>query len=234
MLFRSTNPDGSTAIVPHRYLVEAATPIDLTIGLGGKRVLGLGDAAFYGVGLSSLSNVTAPYVHLEVGTPRMASKNPGLIPGDAFVMRTNLQGEPAIAGVPWADLDPVRNLGGEATATGFTFDFVNRGYAGITLSIETYPELKRILAEDPDFFKNLFEWELESLYFQFHVYAAATPMTAAEYTDYQAGQAATARTRILADATAPTGLKAAAADATTWKAGWFAALTDAEIGRAHV
>ncbi|HND51258.1 MAG TPA: putative Ig domain-containing protein, partial [Pirellulaceae bacterium] len=202
-----------------------------TVGLGGKSQLELGDTAFYGMGLYSLTNVTAPYVHLEVGVPRLASKNTGLIPGEALVLRGNLVGAPQISDVPWADLDPIRNLSGEQTATGFTYDFVNRGYAGLTFSVETYPELKRLLAEDPKFLANLFDFELESLAFNFAIYAAATPMTADEYVAYQKAAATTAREKILADATAPSSLRAAVADAASWEAGWLAALTDAGLLR---
>jgi hypothetical protein len=36
------NPDGAEATLPYRFLVERALPIDVTIGLGGPRVVPAG------------------------------------------------------------------------------------------------------------------------------------------------------------------------------------------------
>src|SRR5262249_29841271 len=59
------NPGGHEAIVPYRYLVERALEPDITIGLGGPRVLAPGQVGTYSVGLQSLSNVDAPYVFFQ-------------------------------------------------------------------------------------------------------------------------------------------------------------------------
>jgi hypothetical protein len=88
-----------------------------------------------------------------------------------------------------------------------------------------------LLAEDPDYLEGLAPFELESLAFEFHLYAAATPMTAEEYVAYQLQRAGEAREKILADPAAPPALVVAAADAAAWGAGWLAALRDAELLR---
>ena len=59
------------AIVPYRYLVERALPIDVTIGLGGPRVLPAGQTGLYGISLQSLTNVDTPYVYFEFGAPEI-------------------------------------------------------------------------------------------------------------------------------------------------------------------
>ncbi len=161
------NPDGAVSRVPYRYLVERALPLDLTVGLGGPAHLDLGEVGWYGVGIYSLTNVDAPYVHLEFGVPRLAASSGGLIPGEKLVFRTNLSGNPSVVGVPWAELDPVVNLGGDLMAPGFTYDFVNQGYAALTFTADTYPELRRLLKEDPKFLDNLMGFELEDLAFSF-------------------------------------------------------------------
>jgi len=228
-----TNPNGQVSRVPYRYLVEDALPLDLAVGLGGPARLELGEVGWYGVGIYSLTNVDAPYVHLEFGLPRLPQDPTGLIPGEKLVFRTNLSGQPRIDQVPWVELDPIVNLGGHLMAPGFTFDFVNRGYAALTFTADTYPALREILAEDPDFLKNLFDFELEALAFDFYIQAAATPMTTAEYLKYQRGQAETLRGRILSDTTAPQGLRALASDAQTWGNLFLAALTDTGLLRAQ-
>ncbi|HOK77368.1 MAG TPA: putative Ig domain-containing protein, partial [Verrucomicrobiota bacterium] len=225
------NPGGQSVTVPYRYLVETALPLDLTVGMGGKGQLEIGETGWYGLGIYSLTNVAAPYVHLEIGVPRVPNPAPNLIPGEALVFRTNLYGQPKLDGVPWAKLEPVVNLKGELTATGFSYDFVNQGYIALTANVETYPELKRLLKEDPDFLKGLADFEVGMLAFQFHIYAAATPMTAAEYVRYQMQRAEQFRAKILADPAAPPALIIAAADSTAWTYGWLAALTDTGLLR---
>ena len=45
------NPDGRESVLPHRYLVESAQPLDLTVGMGGPSELGLGETGWYGFGI---------------------------------------------------------------------------------------------------------------------------------------------------------------------------------------
>ncbi|MER9397477.1 LEPR-XLL domain-containing protein [Mesorhizobium sp. M0615] len=58
------NPDGTTAIEPYRYLIERALEPDVTIGLGGPRVLLAGDTGTYGIAFQSHTNVDTPYTFL--------------------------------------------------------------------------------------------------------------------------------------------------------------------------
>ncbi|MBE2260652.1 MAG: APHP domain-containing protein, partial [Rhodobacteraceae bacterium] len=50
------NPDGKQAVVAYRFLIERALEPDVTIGLGGPRVLAAGETGTYGVALQSLTN----------------------------------------------------------------------------------------------------------------------------------------------------------------------------------
>ena len=110
-----TNPNGQVARVPYRYLVEPALPLDLTVGIGGKGKLEIGETGWYGLGLYSLTNVSAPYVHLEFGVPRVANSSGGIIPGEALVFRTNLYGQPRLDDVPWAEVDPTFEVPGRGS-----------------------------------------------------------------------------------------------------------------------
>jgi large repetitive protein len=71
------NPNGDEAVVPYRYLVERAIEPDVTIGMGGPRILSPGDTGLYGVSLKSLTNVDTPYVFFEFGLPELGI-NPDL------------------------------------------------------------------------------------------------------------------------------------------------------------
>ncbi|MEF8723661.1 MAG: CARDB domain-containing protein [Candidatus Accumulibacter delftensis] len=67
------NPDGQQAVVAYRFLIERALETDVTIGLGGPRVLAAGETGTYGVALQSLSNVDTPYVRFSFGVPEMGA-----------------------------------------------------------------------------------------------------------------------------------------------------------------
>jgi len=120
----------------------------------------------------------------------------------------------------------VVNIGGDFIASGFTYDFVNTGYAAVSFSVETYPGLKDLLEENPNWLNELMPWELEDLAFDFYIQAAATPMTVAEYIRYQRDTAEQLRIKIIADANAPDALRGAAADAQMWGDAYLAALAD--------
>ena len=68
------NPDGEEAIAPYRYLVERTISPDVTIGLGGDRVLAIGDTG-YGVSIASLTNIDTPYVHFQFGIPELGDND---------------------------------------------------------------------------------------------------------------------------------------------------------------
>ncbi|MCL4179872.1 MAG: tandem-95 repeat protein, partial [Verrucomicrobia bacterium] len=230
-----TNPDGAVSRVPYRYLIESPMPIDVTVGMGGPTLLPITrtgvSPGIYGVSLLGLTNVDMPYVHLEFGVPRLPNPVAALIPGERLIFTTNFMGAPGLNGVAWSAVDPVLNLGGDLIASGFAFDLVNQGFGALTFIVEPYPGLKELLREDPDFLKELQGFELSDLAFEFYIQAAATPMTAQEYVDYQRANARAVRDRILADAEAPTALKLAAADEGIWTDLYLVALADTGLLR---
>ena len=218
------NPDGSTAVQPYRFLVEQAEPIDVTVGMGGPSTLGIGQIGNYLVSLESITNVDTPYVFFECGVPDAPNPAPFLIPGPALAFSTDLSGQPNVAGVPWPDLSSVVNLNGQFEAQGVAFDVAQQSTSVMSFTIQAYPELAQVLAEDPNFLQDLTPGELEELSFTFYIEAAATPMTAAEYVTYQTNLADQIRTAILADSSAPAMVKLAAANQTDWEDGYLQAL----------
>ncbi|MEX2552838.1 MAG: CARDB domain-containing protein, partial [Actinomycetota bacterium] len=245
-----TNADGSVVVAPYRYLIEEALPLDLTVGMGGPSELEYGDVGWYGLGVLSLTNVDTPYVHFEFGLPRLPQResdtgyaeyvreemeDPEFPIGDPLIFRTNLQGAPGVDGVPWLDLDSVLNLDGRQMAPGFTFDFINRGYMALTFTADVYSEMRNVMEKNPDALKELRDRDTlgmppptyQSFAYRFFIAAAATPMTAQEYIDYQLGVAARLRVAILDDPGAPRALIEAAADPDSWGLMYLAGLREA-------
>ena len=195
---------GGAALPVSGGSVQAA---GLDRGRWGTSKLALGDVGWYGFGIYSLTNVHAPYVHVVFGVPNVPNPRPDLIPGPAVVFRANFYGAPHLPNVPWAEVNPVVNLNGQLMTPGFTYDFVNRGYAALTFTVDVYPELRKLLEQNPKWLEeNLSELDQQELAFDFNVVAAATPMTAQDYIDYQLAQAGLMRNRILADPQAPSSL----------------------------
>ncbi|MCB1123273.1 MAG: hypothetical protein KJT03_17085, partial [Verrucomicrobiae bacterium] len=147
------NPDGTSQIIPYRFLIEPPKEIDVAIGLGGPDELFLTksgfDSAFYGVSLQSLTNVDTPYVFIQYGVPRIF--NDTLIPGERLNFQTNLQGQPNVSGVNWADLMGDINQDGVITASGFANDFRAGSFGALTFGVELYPGLKELLEANPRF-----------------------------------------------------------------------------------
>ncbi|MCI0535453.1 MAG: putative Ig domain-containing protein, partial [Verrucomicrobiales bacterium] len=234
-----TNPNGSSAIVPYRFLIEGANPLDVTVGLGGPSDIPVSKTgttpALYQVGLLSLTNVDTPYAHLSFGVPRLPANallqgqpisGGQFSTGERLRFSTNLAGAPNLSGVPWPELNPVINDGGILIAEGFAFDLHNQGFAAVSFLAEVYPELNAILKENPRFLDELLAFEIEDLAFEFYIFATVTPMTASEYVAYQTTQAASLRAAILADDTAPQALRVAAADEQNFTNLYLTALAD--------
>ncbi|MBN8557208.1 MAG: hypothetical protein J0L74_05970, partial [Burkholderiales bacterium] len=145
-----TNPDGAVAVLPYRYLVERALPIDVTLGLGGPRALSPGESGLYHVTLESATNVDTPYVFFEMGLPEMGDN--GRVLGLPYVsFASNVRGGPSEADNPnsaWASLDSEVNTDGYNLAPGYVLDLAAGGFVGLNFTAQTYPGFKAILAKD--------------------------------------------------------------------------------------
>jgi hypothetical protein len=143
------NPNGDQAIVPYRYLVERAMEIDVTIGLGGPRVVPAGQAGLYGITLQSLTNVDTPYVYFQFGAPEIGDN--AMIFNLPFVsFNSNVRGAPdgQREDVVWASLDSEVNTDGLMMAPGYALDVNAGGFVGMSFSALTYAGLKEIGARD--------------------------------------------------------------------------------------
>ena len=106
--------------MPYRYLIERALEPDVTIGLGGPRVVLAGQTGLYSVALQSLTNVDTPYVYFQFGTPEMGNND--MVYGLPYLtFNSNVRGAPdeAREDVPWASLDSEVNTGGFMLAPGY-------------------------------------------------------------------------------------------------------------------
>ena len=100
-----------------------------------------------------------------------------------------------MSNVPWASLVPNVNTNGEELAVGYAIDFADRSTAATSFLIQTYPNgLPPGAEQNPP----------SETAFAFHIMAAATPLTRAEYLAQQTDLAATLRASILNDGTSPT------------------------------
>ncbi|MGE4182659.1 MAG: putative Ig domain-containing protein, partial [Limisphaerales bacterium] len=227
------NPNGDISIIPYRFLISQPQPLDVTIGLGGPDEILLSKSgfpsAYYGVSFDSLTNVDTPYVFFQYGVPRI--ENTTFVPGERLVFQTNLQGSPNIPGIPWANLDPVLNLDGVLTASGFAIDFRAHGFDARTFALEIYPGIQELLAENPNFLRELSDDALKELEFEFYIFAAITPLSTEDFLTFQRGRAEELRQKILADVAAPQSLVAAAGDSAAFQDFYLQALVRAGVLR---
>ncbi|WP_404783509.1 putative Ig domain-containing protein [Altericista sp. CCNU0014] len=238
------NPDGRTAIVPYRYLVERTIEPDVTVGLGGPRVLAPGDTGTYGVSIQSLTNVDTPYVNFEFGVQELgtndyllglfgrAAAELGVTELPYVTFATNLRGAPegSLNNLPWASLKSEVNTNGQNLAPGYVFDLATRDFAGATFNAEIYKRFAELLAKDPDALRG-YDVEDGRIAFKFNVTAAATVLTRDEFVVLQTEEALNLRDRILADANATQGLQVLASNAETWTTAYLAALESAGLLR---
>ncbi len=139
------NPDGESAVVPYRYLVERAIEPDVTIGVGGPRAIMAGEAGVYSVVLQNYGNLDAPYVHFDVGIPDLLTNDAmPFIPYS--VLSSNVRGGPTdgLTDIPWAELDPAVNTDGNLRTTGFVMDQDALGYSQFNVSLGTYPGMRAL------------------------------------------------------------------------------------------
>ncbi len=149
------NPDGALAVLPYRYLVEDALPIDVTIGVGGPRVVPAGQTGLYSISLQSLTNVDTPYVHFTFGAPELGD-NARVFDLPYLTFNSNVRGAPdgQRGDVAWASLDSEVNSGGFMLAPGYALDVSAGGYLGMSFSVTTYPGLKAIFDRDFEGYRN--------------------------------------------------------------------------------
>src|SRR5205814_1972603 len=124
-------------------------------------------------------------------------------PSTKLVFQSDLRGGPqGTAGqdVPWASLDSAVNTTGEMLAPGYVLDLPDRGATSLTFTAQTYPWLRQLRETDPTAFLKIFN--PKKLAFRFHILAAATVLTRAEFVAQQTSQALHLRDQILADGTA--------------------------------
>src|SRR5262249_28550319 len=140
-------------IVPYRYLVEQAIEPDVSVGLGGPRVLAPGKTGRYGVTVNNVSNLDTPYIYFQFGIPELG-KNSNLYGFDYVDFSSNLGGRPDAASlqdVPWTSLNSTLNTTGENLAPGYAFDLPTGGTVTQTFSAATYPGLEALLAATDSF-----------------------------------------------------------------------------------
>jgi large repetitive protein len=140
------NPDGQTAIVPYRFLVQQTIEPDVTIGLGGPRVIMAGDTALYSVAIQSTSNLDTPYAFFQVGIPEMGVND--YVYGLPYVrLASNVRGGPEqgdLADLAWPDLNSAVNTNGYTLASGYLHDHVVDGFTGFSFSTITYPGMSEL------------------------------------------------------------------------------------------
>ncbi len=217
------NPNGDTAIIPYRYQVEQALPPDVTVGLGGPRVLFAGATAQYSVSLQSLTNVDIPYVDFQVGVPHMDDLTaPTADFAPHLNLITDLNGDDSASSVAWAAISPSLNTTGELQTPGYALDLADGSSDQVGFTVQTYPDgLPTEAGQNP----------ADETAFTYHIEASAPPLTRDEFIAQETQYALTLRSSILADPTASTGLIQLAANATTWTNLYLAALTQAGLLR---
>ncbi|MBF2017367.1 MAG: putative Ig domain-containing protein [Rivularia sp. T60_A2020_040] len=235
------NPSGEEAILPYRYLVERAIEQDVTIGLGGPRIIAPGDVGTYGVSVQSLTNIDTPYVHFQFGIPELGD-NELLTALSEFTtdsttklpyveFTSNLRGNPDVElsdDIPWANLISDINTDGRILAPGYVLDLPNAGYVGSTFNVQTYPGLKELLKKNPSLLEDVSD---EDIAFKFNILATATVMSRDEFIAEQTSEALKLRTAILKDKSASPGLITLASSEEVWTNSYLAALETAGLLR---
>ncbi len=210
------HPDGRQAIEPYRFQIESVDPMRVDVGVGGPSLIPIGGTGVYGVTVRNLANIDTPYTEVTVAVPRIQNPMPSLIPGEALKVFSGINGLPSRSNLDLSQYDALMNLGGVYTTGGMLLDLPTHKFESSSIFVQTYPELVRLLEEDPLFLKRLDPAQIDLLSFEFYVAAAATPLTATEYLDRKRQEAAKIRAAILADSNAPTALVQLANDASSW------------------
>ncbi len=247
------NPDGQTAIVPYRYLVERAIETDVTLGLGGPRVLSPGEAGLYGISIESITNIDTPYVHFQFGIPELGNNDfllghfdsdvladVGIAELPYITLPSNLRGAPpnTLQDLPWAELIPDTNQEGQNLAPGYIYNLPTQEWAGLNFVVQTYPGLEGLLERQPDVVETLNSYRKsrppvpdDKIAFQYYVLASATALTREEFMAQQTAEALRLRDAILTDEAAAQALTILAADEALWVDAYLTALEEAGLLR---
>ncbi len=145
-----TNPDGSQAIIPYRFLVTRTVEPEVTIGVGGPRDIFAGDTGTYSVALQNLGNVDAPYTFFTVGVPELGT-NIFFYGLKYLTFESNVAGAPDAGGIqdlPWATLNSSLNLDGTVATSGYLLNEPAGGFTGFTFNVDTYPGLRELHDHD--------------------------------------------------------------------------------------
>ena len=146
-----TNPDGSQAIIPYRFLIEQVVEPDVTIGIGGNRTILAGDSQDYSIQLDNTGNLDAPYTFFQVGVPQL---------GNNFIVynlpyltfSSNVSGQPtnlatsANANVPYSSIAGITDTNGQLITSGFLLNSAGESSSGFTVNVQTYPGLEALNA----------------------------------------------------------------------------------------
>ncbi|MFO7898428.1 MAG: CARDB domain-containing protein, partial [Planctomycetota bacterium] len=140
------NPGGDQAVVPYRFQVERAIEPDVTIGVGGPRIILAGDTGIYSVALQSLSNLDTPYTFFQVGVPEMG-RHFMLYDLPYLHFFSNVRGGPQAGdttGLPWPALNSAVNTNGHVLAPGYMVNQYADDFTGFTFGVMTYPGLEEM------------------------------------------------------------------------------------------
>ena len=152
------NPDGQQAVLPYRFLVQRAIEPEVTIGLGGPRVIAAGDVGNYSVSFQNLGNLDAPYTFFQVGAPELGL-NPYVYGLPYLQFFSNVRGTPdgaagsANENVPWVSLESITNTTGQRETSGYLFDHPADGYGAFAFNVATYPGLRELAERAFDQFR---------------------------------------------------------------------------------
>ncbi|MEM6473891.1 MAG: APHP domain-containing protein, partial [Planctomycetota bacterium] len=150
------NPDGSKATLPYRYTIERRIEPDVSVGLGGPRVINPGETGRFGVSVQNITNVNAPYVQLEFGLPELG-ENSALFDFDYVQFRSNFRGGPVNAdgvqtsAVAFATLESEVNVDGRIRSPGYLYDLAPQDFVGFNFTAATYPGLLPLIDPEANF-----------------------------------------------------------------------------------
>ncbi|SHJ60399.1 Sugar lactone lactonase YvrE [Palleronia salina] len=220
-----TNPDGSTAILPYRVMIDPPRAAQIEVALDADRIMPKWNSVHpIGVALRNASNLDAAYVHFRSFIPEMGENilvfddvsGRSARYGDAIMA----QGDALSGAGPFEVLDPTSLVGGRHVSTGFAFGLGPGVQARADMALHVYPG---VIDPSPE--------EIRAMPYDTAVAVAATPMTRAEFVDYQRELAEALRQAVLADPDAAPQLFALAADGEVWGDLFIGALEEAGLLR---